>query len=106
MEAANLRYVSTRGEAKIASFNEALIEGLARDGGLYVPESWPQLSRAEIAGFRGKPYSEVAFRVIAPFVGNDIPERDLKHMIEEAYATFDHEKVAPLHKLSSGEYIL
>jgi threonine synthase len=106
MEAANLRYVSTRGEAKIASFNEALIEGLARDGGLYVPESWPQLSRDEIAGFRGKRYSEVAFRVISPFVDGDIPERDLKRMIEEAYATFDHEKVAPLHKLSSGEYIL
>jgi threonine synthase len=101
-----LRYVSTRGEAKIASFNEALIEGLARDGGLYLPESWPQLSHAEIAGFRGKPYAEVAFRVIAPFVGGDIPERELKRMIDEAYATFDHPDVAPLHKLSSGEFIL
>jgi threonine synthase len=106
METSKLRYVSTRGEAKIASFNEALIEGLARDGGLYLPESWPQLSRDEIAGFRGRPYSEVAFRVIAPFVGGDIPDRDLKRMIEEAYATFDHKDVAPLHKLSSGEYIL
>ncbi len=106
METSKLRYVSTRGEAKIASFNEALIEGLARDGGLYLPETWPQLSREEIAGFRGKPYSEVAFRVIAPFVGGDIPEHDLKHMIDEAYATFDHKDVAPLHRLSSGEYIL
>jgi len=101
-----LKYVSTRGEAKTASFNEALIEGLARDGGLYVPETWPQLSREEIASFRGKSYAEIAFRVIAPFVGSDIPERDLKRMIEEAYATFTHKDVTPLHRLASGEYIL
>jgi threonine synthase len=101
-----LKYVSTRGEAKPASFNEALIEGLARDGGLYVPESWPRLSREEIAGFKGRTYAEVALRVIAPFVGGDIPERDLKRMIEEAYATFSHKEVTPLHRLSSGEYIL
>lgn len=101
-----MKYVSTRGEAKTASFNEALIEGLARDGGLYVPQEWPQLSRAEIAGFKGKSYAEVALRVIAPFVGGDIPERDLKRMIEEAYATFTHKDVTPLHRLSSGEYIL
>ena len=101
-----MKYVSTRGEAKPASFNEALIEGLARDGGLYVPESWPQISRAEISALRGKSYAEVAFRVIAPFVGDDIPERDLKRMIKEAYATFSHKDVTPLHQLSSGEYIL
>ena len=101
-----MKYVSTRGEAKSVSFNEALIEGLARDGGLYVPESWPQISHAEIASFLDKSYAEVALRVIAPFVGNDIPERDLKKMIEEAYATFDHERVTPLHRLPSGEYIL
>jgi threonine synthase len=101
-----LKYVSTRGEAKPASFNEALIEGLARDGGLYVPESWPQISQAEIAGFLNKPYAEVALRVISPFVGADIPERDLKRMIGEAYATFDHKDVTPLHRLSTGEYVL
>lgn len=101
-----MKYVSTRGEAKTASFNEALIEGLARDGGLYVPESWPRLSPDEIAGFKGKSYAEVALRVIAPFVGGDIPERDLKRMIGEAYATFADPDVTPLHRLSSGEYIL
>ncbi len=101
-----MKYVSTRGEAKPASFNEALIEGLARDGGLYVPEAWPQLSSEEIAAFRGKPYAEVALRVIAPFVGSDIPAPELKRMIEEAYATFSHKDVTPLHRLPSGEYIL
>lgn len=101
-----MKYVSTRGEAKIASFNEALIEGLARDGGLYVPQYWPQLSTGEIASFKGKSYAEVAYRVIAPFVGDDIPERDLRRMIDEAYATFSHKDVVPLQRLSSGEYIL
>lgn len=101
-----MKYVSTRGEAKIASFNEALIEGLARDGGLYVPQHWPQLSADEIASFKGKSYAEVAYRVIAPFVGDDIPERDLRRMIDEAYATFSHKDVVPLQRLSTGEYIL
>lgn len=101
-----MKYVSTRGEARAVTFNEALIEGLARDGGLYVPESWPQLSQNEIADLRGKSYAEVALRVIAPFVGDDIPVRDLKRMIEEAYATFTHKDVTPLHRLASGEYIL
>jgi threonine synthase len=105
-EPSKLKYVSTRGEAKAVSFNEALIEGLARDGGLYVPQSWPRISAAEIAGFLNKSYADVALRVIAPFVGDDIPERDLRKMIEEAYATFDHQQVTPLHRLSSGEYIL
>ncbi|HRF07636.1 MAG TPA: threonine synthase [Xanthobacteraceae bacterium] len=101
-----MKYVSTRGEARAVTFNEALIEGLARDGGLYVPESWPQLSQNEIAELRGKSYAEVALRVIAPFVGDDIPVRDLKRMIEEAYATFTHKDVTPLRRLASGEYIL
>ncbi len=101
-----VKYISTRGGGKPVSFNDALIEGLARDGGLYVPEAWPVLSPSEIAGFRGKSYAEVAMRVVAPFVGDDIPARDLERMIAEAYATFDHPDVTPLRKLSSGEYIL
>jgi threonine synthase len=101
-----LRYVSTRGEAAPASFNDVLIEGLARDGGLFVPERWPAFSPAEIAAFRGVPYAEVAYRVIAPFVGDDIAEADLRRMIGEAYATFSHPGVAPLHRLESGEHIL
>ena len=101
-----VKYISTRGGGKPVSFNDALIEGLSRDGGLYVPEAWPVLSPSEIAGFRGKSYAEVAMRVVAPFVGDDIPARDLERMIAEAYATFDHPDVTPLRKLSSGEYIL
>jgi threonine synthase len=98
-------YVSTRGEAPAISFNDALLAGLARDGGLYVPERWPELSRDTIAGFRGKSYAEVAFEVIRPFVAGSCKESDLQKMIGEAYATFDDPAVAPLVKLDDGSHL-
>jgi threonine synthase len=99
-------YVSTRGDAPAISFNDALLAALASDGGLYVPERWPSLSRDTIAGFRGKPYAEVAFEVIRPFVAGCFKEQDLARMIREAYATFDDPAVAPLVELSPGEHLL
>lgn len=101
-----MRYVSTRSEAPNASFTDVLLAALARDGGLYVPESWPRLSASVIASFKGKPYAEVAVEVIKPFVGDAIAESDLARMAREAYATFDVAEVAPLHELKSGEYLL
>jgi threonine synthase len=98
-------YVSTRGEAPAISFNDALLAGLARDGGLYVPERWPELSRGTIAGFREKSYAQVAFEVIRPFVAGSFKESDLQKMIEEAYATFDNPAVAPLVKLGDNEHL-
>ena len=67
-----------------------MLTGLARDGGLYVPETWPQLSRETIAGFFGRPYWEVAVDVIRPFAGGEISDADLGRMANEAYATFRH----------------
>lgn len=101
-----MKYISTRGEAPKASFTDVLLAALARDGGLYVPESWPRLSNETIASFKGKPYAEVALEVIRPFVGGSIPDSDLARMIGEAYATFDVPAVAPLHALREGEYLL
>jgi len=101
-----MKYISTRGEAPAASFTDILLAALARDGGLYVPESWPRLSADTIKGFKGRPYAEVAFEVIEPFVGGSIPGADLKRMIGEAYAIFDQPGVAPLHALKPGEYLL
>jgi len=101
-----LRYISTRGEAPIASFTDALLAGLAHDGGLYVPESWPQISAKSIQGFRGKSYADIAVEVIKPFVGGTISDAALSHMAREAYATFDDLAVAPLHELKPGEYLL
>jgi threonine synthase len=99
-------YLSTRGEAPLISFADALLAGLARDGGLYVPETWPSFSREEIAAFEGKPYAEVALEVIRPFVAGSIKDADLVRMIKEAYATFDHPAVAPLKEIAPDEWIL
>lgn len=101
-----VRYVSTRGEAPELNFSEVLLTGLARDGGLYVPAQWPQFSAEKIASLAGKPYTHVAYEVIAPFVGDAIAEADLKKMIEAAYATFAHEAVTPLVQTGPNTFIL
>jgi threonine synthase len=98
-------YVSTRGEAPTISFADALLAGLARDGGLYVPERWPTLDRDTIAGFKGRPYADVAFEVIRPFVAGSIRDEDLARMVRDAYASFDEPGVAPLVELDRGEYL-
>src|SRR5512134_3923044 len=91
-----VRYVSTRGEAPPLSFTDATLAGLARDGGLYVPESWPVLAPDRIAALAGRRYAEVAVEVIRPFVGDAIGEADLARMATEAYGTFRHPAVVPL----------
>ena len=65
-----MRYVSTRGAAPVLGFGEAMLTGLARDGGLYVPETVPALGRDEIAALSGLGYEETAFRVMRPFIGD------------------------------------
>jgi len=101
-----LRYVSTRGEAPALGFTDVLLTGLARDGGLYVPEEWPQFDSDKIRRFVGKPYADVAYEVIHPFVAGEIADDDLRAMIASAYATFDHSTVAPLVQLAPGHFVL
>jgi threonine synthase len=101
-----MRYVSTRGEAPSLDFVDAMLAGLARDGGLYVPEHWPVFGRASIEGFAGKPYAEVAVEVIRPFAGDGIAETDLARMAREAYGDFHHPAVAPLTELSPNLFVL
>jgi threonine synthase len=91
-----VRYVSTRGEAPPLDFVAVMLAGLARDGGLYVPEFWPVFPPEMIAGPAGKPYAEVAVEVFRPFVGEAIPEADLARLAREAYDTFRHPAVVPL----------
>ena len=91
-----MRYISTRGAAPALGFTDVLLAGLARDGGLYVPESWPRLTADDIRGLRGLSYEETAFRIMQPFVGAEIADADLKAMIAAAYATFRHQAVVPL----------
>jgi len=83
-----------------------MLTGLARDGGLYVPEIWPQLTVTQIAGFFGRPYWEVAVEVIRPFVAGELSDADLGRMAFEAYATFRHPAVVPLSQSSPNQFIL
>ena len=101
-----MRYVSTRGEAASPSFAEAMLAGLARDGGLYVPEAWPRLDSETIAGFAGRSYAEVAVEVIRPFVGDCMSVADLGRMAREAYGSFRHPAVAPLTQLDANGFML
>ena len=100
------RYISTRGEAPALGFCDVMLTGLARDGGLYVPEVWPLLSHETIAGFFGRPYWEVAVDVIKPFAAGEISDADLGRMANEAYATFRHPAVVPLDQIGPNQFLL
>jgi threonine synthase len=101
-----VRYISTRGEAGALGFIDVTLTGLARDGGLYVPESWPTFSAEQIASFAGRPYAEVACEVVHPFVGGAISDADISRMAHDAYGGFRHPAVAPLAQLSPGTFVL
>lgn len=106
-----MRYVSTRhgsqGNPAPLGFEDIMLAGLARDGGLYLPAEWPQFSTAEIAGFKGLSYVELAFRIMRPFVGDAFDEAAFRRLIGEAYASFETPEVAPLKPLGdSGLHLL
>ncbi|MCK7610738.1 threonine synthase [Roseibium sediminicola] len=101
-----MKYISTRGEAPVLEFSDVLLQGLARDGGLYLPETWPQFDADTIASFAGKPYADVAFEIIRPFVAGAIAEDTLKEMIVDAYAGFRHPAVTPLVQTGANTFIL
>ena len=102
----SVRYISTRGEAPPLDFVEVMLAGLARDGGLYVPDAWPRLDPAAIADFAGKPYAEVAVEVIRPFVGDAIAVADLARMAQEAYGSFRHPATVPLVQVGVSTFLL
>lgn len=101
-----MRYVSTRGQSASIGFLDAVLAGLAPDGGLYVPAEWPSFTPKEIAGFAGRPYAQVAAAVVGKFVGDDIPPDDLAQMCEDAYATFAHTAVTPIKQLTPNRHLL
>ena len=101
-----MRYISTRGQAPALTFEEAMMTGLARDGGLYVPETVPTMTEDEIAALAGKSYEEIAFAVMKPFVADTFTDEEFKGLIEEAYAGFGHEARAPLVQLAPNHFLL
>ena len=100
-----MRYVSTRGQSPSVGFVDAVLAGLAPDGGLYVPQEWPSFTRDEISAFAGRPYAEVATAVLAKFVGDEIDRETLGEMCAEAYASFTHAAVVPVRQIAPGGFI-
>ncbi|MCB2093909.1 MAG: threonine synthase [Rhodobacteraceae bacterium] len=100
-----MRYVSTRGRAPALSFGEAMLTGLARDGGLYVPETVPALEARDIAALAGLSYESAAFRVMRPFVSGSFSDEELRAAIASAYAGFDHAARAPLVQLGANHFL-
>ena len=101
-----MHYYSTRGQDGPLGYENALLSGLARDGGLYLPEAWPKFSHEDIASMQGLSYSELAGRIMAPFCDGEIDEVELTAMARDAYADFDHPDIAPLASLQDNLHVL
>jgi threonine synthase len=101
-----MRYVSTRNSAVQVDFEQVVLSGIAEDGGLFVPLELPLFEAQDIANWSTLPYDELAYRVISPFVGEAIPETDLKRMLKEAGSQFRHRSLAPLHQVDRNEWVL
>ncbi|MBV8428622.1 MAG: threonine synthase [Hyphomicrobiales bacterium] len=99
-------HVSTRGAAPAINFTDTLLAGLARDGGLYVPQTWPSLGKARIAEFSGLSYARTAEAVIGALIGDELPQRTLTRAIETAYAAFRHPAICPLTQLGDNLFVL
>ncbi|MCF6320298.1 MAG: threonine synthase [Rhizobiaceae bacterium] len=100
-----MKYVSTRGQAPELGFNDVVLAGLARDGGLYVPKSWPQISPEQIRELAGQPYAQIAKTVLKPFVEGEIEPDAFDAMVDEAYGTFHHSAVVPLVQIAPNHFI-
>ncbi|MFK7867700.1 MAG: threonine synthase [Roseobacter sp.] len=101
-----MHYISTRGMAPVLNFEDAMLTGLARDGGLYVPADIPQMSHADIAALEGQSYEAIAYRVMRPFVGDVFTDAEFGDIIDRAYAGFGHAARAPLKQLDQGHFLL
>ncbi|MBT5373397.1 MAG: threonine synthase, partial [Rhodospirillaceae bacterium] len=101
-----MQYISTRGTAPALPFDDVLLTGLARDGGLYVPEIWPRFTADEMHGMADLSYPDLAARIIAPFIGETIAPDECAALVADAYADFTHDPVAPLRKLGENEWLL
>lgn len=103
-----MKYISTRSDAsdEPLNFNQALLTGLARDGGLFLPQEWPSFSKSDIAAMRGLPYAELCLKVIKPFIGDTIDDEKLKAIGTKAYSGFSHRAVTPLAQIDEQTFML
>ena len=101
-----MKYISTRANAPVLGFSDTVMTGLARDGGLYLPETYPHFSPSSLKALRGKSYATIAKTLLWPFVEGDIERNDFDAMVDEAYQTFRHPAVCPLVQTNTNEFIL
>ena len=97
-----MQYISTRGLAPPLQFDDVLLEGLASDGGLYVPEKWPKLSKSEFADLKDLSYPEMALEIMCPYIEDAIPREILKNILIEAYANFSNSQIAPIKQIDDS----
>ena len=101
-----MKFISTRGNAPTLGFCDVILTGLATDGGLYLPKTWPQISSEQIATFANKSFAQIAYEIISLFSGDEIEKDELKAIIDEAYSSFNHPSITPLVELEQGHFIL
>lgn len=101
-----MKYTSTRGQAPELNFTQVVTSALASDGGLYLPERFPEFSLAEIQSWKNLPYTELAFNIIKPFVDGEIPDADLKQIIAKSYSGFRVPQVTEIVKLEEKIHVL
>ena len=101
-----LIYKSTRGQAKELYFKDVIFEGLASDGGLYIPSIWPELDNDLISAFKTMSYQEIAFHVLKPYIDTSLTDEKLKEIIKESYMSFTNDEITPLNKIDEKEYLL
>ena len=101
-----MKYISTRGDKTERGFSDILLEGLAPDGGLYLPTHYPKVGRSMLAQWRGLPYNELAFEVLSLFI-DDIPAADLRAIVDKTYtpAVFGTREITPLKTLQPGLHL-
>ena len=100
-----MKYLSTRGRAEPIGFKKVLLSGLAPDGGLYVPETWPKFSINKIKQLKGLSYEKIAFEVMYPFIGNAFTKDDLRTLIQESYQTIHHPAKCPLVQFDTNHFL-
>ena len=99
-------YESTRNNKLKKKFSEVLLDGLADDGGLYVPKKWPKVSKKELSKFQNMNYQQIAFHISKKFIENEINDRDLKKIITKSFKNFSKKNIANIKELESNEWLL
>ena len=102
----NIEYISTRGSSPKLGFKDVIFEGLASDGGLYIPNKWPTIDKKLLSSFKSLSYQEIAFHIMKPYLDDSLSDNDLKNIIQRSYSCFDDDQITPISKVDNNTYLL